>query len=149
MSKKKILLLVLLIIIFVAALPLVDYFFLPTEKNAVRCLQGFIEGVNANEPEKVYAHLSTALRAKITKEDFVKNFEKERSYPYLTPLYLYLDKLELTEDKRAGDVTFIVAARLPGQIMKAKVVYEHGKYNVIAFENIVDGSFIKKFKKLQ
>lgn len=119
-----------------------------TKENAFARAEGFIKAVNDNKPAKVYNYLTPEIRKLIDKEGFVQNFAKERSYPYLTPLYLYLDKLKLGDDKIKGQIECIVAARLPGERMDFSVVYVKDNYYIDAFRDIADGSFIKKFDKL-
>lgn len=144
--------LIILSIIFITALLFTKIYSAQssamTEENAVKQVEGFIQAVNDNNPAEVYQYLSPDIKELIDQQGFEKNFAKERSYPYLTPLYLYLDKLELSEDKRSGKVECIVAARLPGQRMNFSVVYDQDNYYVVAFRDIADGSFIKKFDKL-
>lgn len=119
-----------------------------TEENAVKRVEGFIKAVNDNEPALVYNFLTPEIKELISKEGFVENFVKERSYPYLTPLYLYLDHLELSEDKKTGHVECVVAARLPGERMDFSIVFYEDDYYIDAFRDIADGSFIKKFDRL-
>lgn len=116
--------------------------------RALARAQQFVDAVNANEPARVYRYLSKDIRLLIKREGFVQNFAKERSYPYLTPLYLYIDSLELADDRLSGTLTCIVAARLPGQTMSFPVVFEDGDYYIEAFRDIADGSFLDKFSKL-
>ncbi|MTI79625.1 MAG: hypothetical protein FH758_01900 [Firmicutes bacterium] len=142
---------IILIIIFSALLVSKFYIMQPkamSEENAIQRVEGFIQAVNDNNPAEVYKYLSPDIKELINQGDFEENFAKERSYPYLTPLYLYLDTLELSENKQSGNVECIVAARLPGQRMNFSVVYVKDNYYVVAFRDIADGSFIKKFDKL-
>ncbi len=120
----------------------------PGKWQAAQRVQGFIDAVNENNPGEVYPYLLPQLRERISKEDFVRNFAKERSYPYLTPLYLYLDEVKLAPDRYNGEAVLTVAARLPGEKMRVQVGYYRGKYYIAAFEDIVDGTFEGKFKKL-
>ena len=111
-------------------------------------MEAFIRAVNENRPEKVYDYLLPSIRALIDRNGFVRNFARERSYPYLTPLYLYLEKLELDPDQPSGRAICRVAARLPGQIRSFPIIFTDGKYFVDAFRDIADGSFADKFDKL-
>lgn len=119
-----------------------------TEEQAIKRVEGFIQAINDNNPAEVYQYLTPDIKELIGQQGFEQNFTKERSYPYLTPLFLYLDKLELTKDKQSGIAECIVAARLPGQRMNFTVVYVKDNYYVVAFQDIADGSFIEKFDKL-
>lgn len=116
--------------------------------HALARAQAFVDAVNANDPAQVYRYLSKDIRLLIDQEGFVGNFAKERSYPYLTPLYLYVHSLDLVENRMSGTLTCIVAARLPGQTMSFPVVFEDGDYYIEAFRDIADGSFLDKFSKL-
>lgn len=119
-----------------------------TKENAVLRAEKFIKAVNDNKPAYVYDYLAPDIKKLIDEEGFVKNFKKERSYPYLTPLYLYLDQLELGKDQKVGHVECIVAARLPGEKMEFSIRYVDDNYYIDGFRDIADGSFIKKFDKL-
>jgi len=122
----------------------------PAEKEVrarVR-MEAFLRAVNENRPGKVYDYLLPSIRVLINREGFVGNFVRERSYPYLTPLYLYLEKLELDPDQSTGRAICRVAARLPGQFRVFPIIYMDGDYYVNAFRDIADGSFAEKFNKL-
>jgi hypothetical protein len=80
----------------------------------------------------------------LSKEEFMKNFAHERSYPYLTPLYIYLDEVTLVENKNTGEAVFTVAARLPGEKMRVKTVYINGQYYFDFFRELADGSYVEK-----
>lgn len=120
----------------------------PGEEHAQERVEEFIRAVNENRPRGIYPLLTPELRGKISKEGFVRNFRKERSYPYLTPLYVYLEEIDLSDDKKEGEVSLVVAARLPGERMYIGVEYVGSRYYIEAFEEIVDGTFIEKFKRL-
>lgn len=119
-----------------------------TEENATKRVEGFIKAVNDNNPASIYNYLTPEIKGLIDKEGFVENFAKERSYPYLTPLYLYLDDLMLSDDKKTGHVLCVVAARLPGEKMGFSIAFAEDNYYIDVFKEIADGSFIKKFDKL-
>ena len=121
----------------------------PTEKQAVKRIDEFTTAVNYNVPEDLYDLLSSDLKALITKEGFVYNFADERSYPYITPLFLILDELTLSEDNMSGDISFIVSARLAGEFMQAKLVFEDGDYYITMFDWIIDGSYKAKFELIK
>ena len=78
-------------------------------------------------------------------EDFCAAWEKERSYPYITPLYLFWP--ELTEYRRdTAVVTFLQAARIEGMTYQVNLVYENGDYYVRDWEEFLDGSYLEKFE---
>ena len=122
--------------------------FLPGERQAARRVQEFIDAVNENRPGDIYLYLTPQLKKRISREDFARNFAKERSYPYLTPLYFYLDEVKLSPDKKSGEAILTVAARLPGEKMRVQLVYYQGRYYIDAFKEIVDGSYLDKFQRL-
>lgn len=146
-TKKKIRLGLALVLILLAALLLALYFRgLPGRDQALQVVEDFRQGVNLNEPDRIYRTLAPDLQEAMTEADFVQHFAKERSYPYLTPLYIHLETLTLAADKKSGEIVFSVAARLPGQTMEAGLVYEDGAYRVEAFQDIVDLTYLDKFK---
>lgn len=109
----------------------------------------FARAINDNNPGVLYSYLLPEIQKMLTKEEFVKNFAHERSYPYLSPLYIYLDEINLTENKKTGEAVFTVAARLPGEKMRVKFQYINGHYFFDYFREIANGSYIEKFKKLK
>lgn len=146
MRSKKI---IFFLVIILAASVMVFKINQPmTKDNAIKRTEKFIEAVNANKPEDIYDYLAPTIQSLISREGFVKNFAKERSYPYLTPLYLYLEDINLSEDKTEGTITCIVASRLPGEKMKFEIIFVNNNYYIDAFSDVADGSFIKKFEKL-
>lgn len=123
--------------------------FLPSQWQAIKRVNGFNEAINANKPADIYPYLTPELREKLTLEEFVNNFTKERSYPYLSPLYVYLDEVKLDSDRQSGEAISTVAARLPGQKMKVKLIYIRGHYYIDAFRDLADGSYLLKFQKIK
>ena len=123
-------------------------YYLPSQRQALQRINGFNDAINANKPADIYPYLIPELRGMISKETFEQNFAKERSYPYLSPLYVYLDEVSLAPDQRSGEAISTVAARLPGQKMKVKLSYIKGKYYIDAFRDIADGSYLLKFQEL-
>lgn len=118
-------------------------------ENAAIRAEEFAKAVNDNNPKKVYEYLAPGIRDMASREVFVQNFAKERSYPYLTPLYLYVEDVQLCEGETKGVVNCIVASRLPGEKMEFEIVFIEDDYYICGFEEIADGSFIDKFKKLK
>lgn len=121
-----------------------------TIANAEKRSLEFAEAINYNykDPEKIYSFLADDFKENMSVEDFVKAFEKERSYPYLTPLFINFSKIDLTEDKTQGIATYSQAARLPGMIYEVRLIYENNDYYIIAFEDFLDGSYLDKFENL-
>lgn len=121
-----------------------------TQDNAEKRALEFAEAVNYSykDPKKIYALLSSDFKDNMTEVEFVKAFEKERSYPYLTPLYINFSSVELSEDMTEGEAIYSQAARLPGMIYQVKLVFENNNYYIYDFENFLDGSYLEKFKNL-
>ncbi|MHB1405401.1 MAG: hypothetical protein ACYCV0_07405 [Desulfitobacteriaceae bacterium] len=136
------------LLLVVIALNIVFLYF-PGQWHATYRVNGFIQAVDANRPTDIYPFLTPDLKGMLSKDEFVRNFAKERSYPYLTPLYVYLDDVKLAPDKLSGEANFTVAARLPGEKMNIKINYINGQYYIDAFRDIADGSYLVKFQKLK
>ena len=137
------------IVVIVVILTLcIRTYYMPSQQQATKRINEFNEAINANRPADIYPYLIPELRGMLSKEEFVKNFAKERSYPYLSPLYVYLDEVLLVPDQRSGEAISTVAARLPGQKMKVKLSYIKGRYYIDAFRDIADESYLLKFKNL-
>lgn len=141
---------ILIFILWVSVvLGLEIYSRLPMEKNAYTQVNKFVKALDYNRPEKIYPLLIPQLRKVIDKKSFIVNFNHERSYPYLTPLFIYVDSI-LFDDYKVGAVICTVASRLPGEYMEFYVRYIPFKgYYIDALQTIVDGSYIKIFDKLQ
>lgn len=114
---------------------------MPSMKRAYTRAQLFVNAVNTNRPAEVYCLLDPTIASLTTRKQFIANFTADRAYPYLTPLYLYIDKMELAPDRYTGVVYCTVAARLPGQTMVLTLHWYRGDYYMTAFREIADGSF--------
>lgn len=147
-KRAGIVVLGLIALILVAAVIIPGRFSPRGADSAQKRLVEFADAVNYNKPDIVYSYLTSELRAKITKEQFIKNFAHERSYPYLTPFYINFLEVKIEGDNNSGVGVFSVAARLPGEIYEQPFIYENGNYYMQAFENIVDGSYVKLFDRL-
>lgn len=119
----------------------------PGQARAEAQAKKFAQAVNENNPQELYSYLLPEIQGLLSRDEFIKNYAKERSYPYLTPLYLYLDEVKLDEGKKSGEAIFTVASRLPGEKMKVKLVYQDRQYYFDAFRAVADGSYIEKFTK--
>ena len=121
-----------------------------TTDNAEKRALEFAEAVNYSykEPEKIYAYLSSDFKEQMSEMEFVEAFEKERSYPYLTPLFINFSSVDLTEKMTEGTATYSQAARLPGMIYEVVLIYENNNYYIYAFEDFLDGSYLEKFDNL-
>lgn len=97
------------------------------------------------EPEKIYRFLTAEIRSAISEEAFCEAFAKERSYPYITPLYIFYPELTIAPDRKAARVVFKQAARIVGMEYTVRLVYENGDYYVEDWERFIDGSYLNKF----
>lgn len=124
---------------------------MPTQKRAEMRVQGFARAVNYEyeQPEKIYLYLTEELRAQMTEKEFIEAFATERTYPYLSPLFINYETMEISEDNRSGVAIFSQAARLPGMIYEVPFVYENGDYYMDVFHEYADGSYLKKFRILE
>lgn len=123
---------------------------MPSEERAIVRVQEFAEAINYQyeTPENIYKYLTKELREQMTEQEFVEAFATERTYPYLTPLFINYDSIEMSEDKKSGVATFSQAARLPGMVYEIPVVFEAGDYYMDTFHEYADGSYLEKFKIL-
>lgn len=123
----------------------------PMQKNAIARVKEFAQAVNYDfeTPEKIYPYLTKELRSKMTKSEFVEAFNKERSYPYLSPLFINYESIEMDADNRRGTAIFSQAARLPGMVYEVPLVYENGNYYMDVFHDLADGSYLDKFATLE
>ncbi|MDR0839814.1 MAG: hypothetical protein LBN26_00270 [Christensenellaceae bacterium] len=125
---------------------------LPTPRNAEKRVRDFTELVDyhADEPGKIYDYLAEAYRESITRKDFIAAFEKERSYPYLTPFFINLVLIEMGDDNKSGVAIFSQAARLPGMVYEMPFLYENGNYYMIMEEyaGFPDGGYLEKFERI-
>lgn len=121
-----------------------------TEKRALERVLAYKEAFNngGKEPEGIYPFLTSDIKARISEEEFVKRYRFERTYPYITPFYIFEPVMELSEDKKQGTVTFQQAARIVGMTWTVGIVYENGDYYFRDWEYLVDGSYLEKFKDI-
>ena len=151
MDRKKVLLAA--VILLVAAVTLLlsfrraGIYSKPSEEEAVRVAEAYAEAINYayETPEVIYAMMTDDYHLAISEEDFVQAFKKERSYPYLTPLFINYDRVELSDDLMTGIAWYSQAARLPGMVYQVQLFYEDGTYHVLDFEDFPDGSYLDKF----
>jgi len=147
-DRKFVIAAAIILILSIVAVAAIKKMIKQSERNAVNRVQAFAYEINYNykHPENVYQYLSEAFRSQMTKEEFIEAFNKERSYPYLTPLFINYESIELSEDYLNGTAVFSQAARLPGMIYELPFVFENGDYYMIAFVEFLDGSYLDKFK---
>ncbi len=106
------------------------------------------EAVNHGKkaPERIYGFLCEEYKAVITEEEFVEAYEKDMTYPYITPLYIWQPECELSEDGITAHVVYQQAARIAGMIWSVDFVYENGNYYVKDWDYLIDGSYLEKFE---
>lgn len=118
-----------------------------TQDRALLRAEAYADAINQDfaSPEKIYGYLCEDFRQQMSCEDFCAAWEKERSYPYITPLYLFWP--EMTEYRRdTAVVTFLQDARIEGMTYQVNLVYENGDYYVRDWEEFLDGSYMEKFE---
>ena len=118
-----------------------------TEALALERLEAYAEAIDYSyeEPAKIYAFLCEDFRSQMSEEAFCAAFAKERSYPYITPLYISKPEVTLTEDALSGTAVYVQAARLIGMTYEVQFVYENGDYYIQDWEEFLDGSYLDKF----
>lgn len=112
--------------------------------HATERTESLIRAINENRPKEIYGYLTQDLREEIGEEAFVNNYREDRTYPYLTPLYLFLAELKLPQ-RNDGLAVCTVASRLEGEEYSIPIRYENGDYYFYVFMDIVDGSYKDKF----
>ena len=121
-----------------------------TPEHALERLEAYAEAVDYSykEPEKIYAFLCQDFRDQMDEAAFCEAFAKERTYPYLTPLYIYDPQITLSEDGLSGTAVYLRAARLVGMTYEISFVYENGDYYIQDWEEFLDGSYLEKFEDM-
>ena len=125
-------------------------FALHTAESAMERAREYAHAVNYDfrTPEKIYVFLWSGFRELMTEEEFIEAFNKERSYPYITPLYIFFP--EVTEETENGSyiITFLRAARIEGMTYDVEMVYEDSNWFVKDWEQFLDGSYLEKFENI-
>jgi hypothetical protein len=121
-----------------------------TQEHAEERVLAFAQAVNYDyeTPETIYTYLTQDFHDAMTEDEFTEAFSKERSYPYLVPLFINYRSIEMDDDMLGGTAHFSQAARLPGMTYDVPFVYENGDYYMIAFDNFPDGSYLDKFEDI-
>ena len=122
----------------------------PTPEHAMERLEAYAQAIDFSykEPEKIYAFLCSDFKAQMDEEAFCQAFAKERTYPYLTPLYIYKPEVTMAEDGLSGTAVYLRAARLVGMTYEVSFVYEDGDYYIRDWEEFLDGSYLEKFEDM-
>ena len=121
-----------------------------TEEHALERLEAYAQAIDYSykEPGKIYAFLCQDFRDQMDEEAFCEAFAKERTYPYLTPLYISKPEITLSEDGLSGTAVYLQAARLVGMTYEVSFVYENGDYYIQDWEEFLDGSYLEKFDNM-
>lgn len=118
-----------------------------SEKSAIQAAEAYAEAVDYQykDPAAIYAFMTDDFRQSMSEDAFIEAFNKERSYPYLTPLFINFDRVELSEDQMTGTAYYSQAARLPGMVYEVGMVYEDHAWHIRDFDDFLDGSYLDKF----
>ena len=121
-----------------------------TAEHALERLEAYAEAIDYSykEPANIYKFLCQDFRDQMDEEAFCEAFAKERTYPYITPLYISKPEITLAEDGLSGTAVYLQAARLIGMTYEVSFVYENGDYYIQDWEEFLDGSYLEKFEKL-
>ena len=121
-----------------------------TAEHDMERAQAYADAINLayDTPEAIYAFLTEGTRAQISQEDFCRAFAKERTYPYITPLYLFYPEVTLSDDGSEATVVYQQAARIIGMTYEIRLQYENGDYYVEDWHQFIDGSYLDKFEDI-
>lgn len=121
-----------------------------TEDHALERAQAYADAINHSydKPEAIYAFLTEDTKAKISQEDFCTAFAKDRTYPYITPLYLFYPEVTVSNDGMEAMVVYQQAARIIGMTYEVRFQYENGDYYVEDWSQFIDGSYLDKFQNI-
>ena len=86
------------------------------------------------------------VKTRISQPAFCAAFAKDRTYPYITPLYLFYPEVSMADDGLSATVVYQQAARIIGMTYTVRLVYENGAYYVDDWERFIDGSYLEKFE---
>lgn len=141
----------LALFIILVAEAFLKQFHRPSEERASERAMEFAYAVDYQyeNPETIYPYLTEELRKAMTEEEFVEAFNKERSYPYLTPLFLNFTEVRMEPENKGGTAVYSQAARLPGMVYEVGLVYENGDYYMDVFREFADKSYLEKFRVLE
>ncbi len=119
----------------------------PSEASAEEAAKAYAEAVDYQyeNPSEIYALLTNDFKKTMTENEFVQAFKKERTYPYLTPLFINFDRVELNADGKSGTAYYSQAARLPGMVYEVGLIYEDSAWHIQDFDDFLDGSYLDKF----
>lgn len=83
-----------------------------SEVSAEKAAMAYAEAIDYQyeNPAVIYEFMTDDFRKVMDKSEFIRAFKKERSYPYLTPLFINYDRVELNED---GTTALLIIPRQP------------------------------------
>ena len=121
-----------------------------TEEHALERMEAYAKAIDYSyeEPEKIYEFLCEDFRDQMDEEAFCEAFAKERTYPYITPLYISKPEITMSADGLSGTAVYLQAARIVGMTYEVSFVYENGDYYVQDWEEFLDGSYLEKFEDM-
>ena len=67
----------------------------PSEVSAEKAAMAYAEAIDYQyeNPAVIYEFMTDDFRKIMDKSEFIRAFKKERSYPYLTPLFINYDRV--------------------------------------------------------
>lgn len=138
--------LILIFIVFIAVWKVREN----DRRNTVLRLEDYANAIDNDfeHPEKIYAFLCDDFKSKMGEDEFSAAFRKERSYPYITPLYIYDPVISDYHYHRSAKAVYTQAARLPGMTYEVSLVYENGMWDIVDWEDFPDGSYLRKLDNL-
>lgn len=121
-----------------------------TAEAAMERAKAYARSINYDfrTPEKIYPFLCSDFRKTMSEEEFTEAFNKERSYPYITPLYIFYPEITSETENGGYIITFLQAARIVGMTYDIEMVYENGDWYVVDWEQFLDGSYLDKFENI-
>jgi len=149
--KKTVKIIIAVVIVIIAGLTVFVSFrraaAAPSEASAEKAAKDYAEAIDYQykDPAVIYEFMTDDFRKSMDKSAFIQAFKKERSYPYLTPLFINYDRVELNEDGKSGTAYYSQAARLPGMVYEVGMVYEDSNWHIQDFDDFLDGSYLDKF----
>ena len=84
----------------------------PTEENARKRAEAYAQAVNFayETPEEIYAFVTEDVKTRLSQPAFCAAFAKDRTYPYITPLYLFYPEVSMADDGLSATVVYQQAA---------------------------------------
>ena len=121
-----------------------------TEEAAFARAKEYAHAINYDfkTPEKIYAFLWSGFQEQMDEQEFIEAFLKERSYPYITPLYIFFPEVTGQTEEGGYIITFLQAARIVGMTYDIEMIYENGDWFVKDWEQFPDGSYLEKFESI-